>query len=131
MALLKTALTGIAIAMLLSACATRVPVTDTRKIDPDTLNQALQIRTYVVGQTPDGSFSVIQPIEAYSCKHLVWEKPASKGDALNQLKYKAHTMGANAIMDVEFDKRGTDAWGTNCWETVQATGVAIKIKQSQ
>ena len=76
-------------------------------------------------------YSVIGPIDAYSCKHLIWEKPASKGDALNQLKYKAHTKGANAIMDVEFDKRDTDTFGTNCWETVQASGVAIKIQQSR
>ena len=121
-------LTSIAFTILLSACGTRVPVTDLNKVDPDLLKAALQIRTYVVGQTPDGSYSIVEPIDAYSCKHLIWDKPASKGDALKQLKYKAHAMGANAIMDVEFDTRGTDAWGTNCWETVQASGVAIKMQ---
>ncbi len=124
-------LTGVAFAILLSACGTFVPVTDVKKIDPDMLKAALQIRTYVIGQPPEGSYSVIEPIDAYSCKHLVWEKPASKGDALIQLKYKAYAMGANAIMDVAFDTRGTDTWGTNCWETVQASGVAIMIKQSK
>ncbi len=124
-------LTAVAFAILLSACGTFVPVTDVTKIDPDVLKAALQLRTYVVGQTPDGSYSVIEPIDAYSCKHLFWDKPASKGDALKQLKYKAYAMGANAIMDVAFDTRGTDAWGTNCWETVQASGVAIKIKKSR
>lgn len=121
-------LTVIVFAVILYGCGPSVPVTDVKKIDPDVLRAALQIRTYVVGQTPNVSYSVIQPVDAYSCKHLVWEKPASKGDALKQLKIKAYILGANAIMDVEFDKRGSDPWGTNCWESVQASGVAIKFK---
>ena len=37
-------------------------------------------------------------------------------------------MGANGIIDITFDSRGTDTWGTNCWETVQASGTAVIFK---
>ena len=67
-------------------------------------------------------------IKAYSCKLLLSDPPASKGDALKQLRLKALEMGANGIVDVTFDSRGTDAFGTNCWESVQVTGVAVKFE---
>jgi hypothetical protein len=40
-------------------------------------------------------------------------------------------MNADAIIDVNFDQRGTDAWGTNCWETVQASGMAVRLTNQQ
>jgi uncharacterized protein YbjQ (UPF0145 family) len=47
---------------------------------------------------------------------------------LTQLKLKALDLGADGIIDITFDTRGTDTWGTNCWESVQASGVAVKFK---
>ena len=60
---------------------------------------------------------------------MSWDPPASKGDALKQLKIKAVNMGANGVIDITFDKRGTDTWGTNCWESVQASGTAVIFKK--
>ena len=67
-------------------------------------------------------------ITAYSCKHMMRDPPASKADALTQLRLKALGMKANGIIDVTFDSRGTDTFGTNCWESVQASGVAVEFK---
>jgi hypothetical protein len=71
------------------------------------------------------------PLEAYSCKNLIFDPPASKGDALQQLRVKAAQMEADAIIDVNFDQQGTDTWGTNCWETVQASGMAVRLANQQ
>jgi hypothetical protein len=69
----------------------------------------------------------IGTVEAFSCKNKIWDKPASTGDAIAQLRLKALRMGANAVMGVSTDTRGTDALGTNCWESVQASGTAVVI----
>ncbi len=119
------------IAFAIGGCGTFVPVTDITKVPKDTLQQAYRIKTYTAGSNvnyPDID-EYLGSITAYSCKHLMWDPPASKGDALTQLKLKAQELGANGIIDVTFDSRGTDAWGTNCWESVQASGVAVKFRK--
>ena len=117
----------LAVALLLSACTPMVEVTDVDKVDPATLGRAAQISTYMVGQSPKQDYSVIAPITAYSCKHLMTDPPASSGDALLQLQLKALEAGASGIVNVTFDTRGTDTWGTNCWQTVQASGLAVRF----
>ncbi len=93
------------------------------------MTQASAIRVYQFGsnEAKPQIAEYLGPVEAYSCKHLLWDPPASKGNALQQLRVKAAQMQADAIMDVNFDERGTDTWGTNCWETIQATGVAVRL----
>ena len=115
--------------LALTGCATFVPVTDVSKIPKETLQKAYKIKTYTAGS--DINYPEIKEylgdITAYSCKHLMTDPPASKGNALTQLRLKALELGANGIIDVTFDSRGTDAWGTNCWESVQASGVAVRF----
>lgn len=112
--------------LLLGACVPFVEVIDINKVDPATLTRASMVRTYSLGQDVPQSYTAIAPISAFSCKHLQTDPPASKGDALLQLQLKALEVGGSAIINVTFDSRGTDALGTNCWETVQASGVAIR-----
>lgn len=127
---LESILAGLLLASFISGCATFVPVTDVSKVSKDQLRQASQIRIFTLESStayPEIAES-LGDITAYSCKHLLTDPPASKGDALTQLKLKALEMGANGIIDVTFDRRGTDAWGTNCWESVQVSGVAVRFK---
>ena len=116
--------------MILSGCAPFVPVIDVSKVPRPELQQAYKIKTFTTGS--DVSYPEIAEylgdITAYSCKNLLTDPPASKGDALTQLRLKALRKGADGIIDVTFDSRGTDAWGTNCWESVQASGIAVKFK---
>jgi uncharacterized protein YbjQ (UPF0145 family) len=52
--------------------------------------------------TNTGVLNVIKylgDITAYSCKSMMWDKPASKGDALTQLRLKALDMGANGVIN--------------------------------
>jgi uncharacterized protein YbjQ (UPF0145 family) len=118
-----------AIAATMSACAPRVPVTDLATITPVDLTAAANIRVFTTEQQPPKVAQAISPVTAYSCKHLTTDPPASKGDALQQLQLKAAQMGANAVINVTFDVRGTDTWGTNCWQTVQASGTAARLKE--
>lgn len=114
-------------ALFLSACTPFVEVTDVSEIDPATVTRASQVRVFMIGQDAPRRYTVVRPITAYSCKHLMTDPPASTGDALLQLQLEALELGAAGIVNVTFDTRGTDAWGTNCWETVQASGLAVNF----
>lgn len=125
--LLKTTAT-LSLCGTLFGCGAFVPVIDVKNTPPDTLKAAYQIKTYEIGSNYPAITGYLGDITAYSCKQLTFDPPASKGNALLQLRIKANELGANSIIDVTFDTRGTDAFGTNCWETVQASGIAVKTQ---
>lgn len=116
---------------LITGCAPFVPVADLSKVPPVEMTEMMKIRVFTVdsGTSYPQVASVLGEVSAYSCKHLLTDPPASKGDALKRLRLEALKLQADAVIDVTFDTRGTDAWGTNCWETVHANGQAVKLKQ--
>lgn len=99
------------------------------EVPPETLAKALGVRVFTIDNpNPPARFKAVGEITAYSCKHLLTDPPASKGDALKRLQVEAVLKGADAIINVTFDERGTDALGTNCWESVQASGLAVIVE---
>ncbi len=118
------------IALLLASCAPRVKVIKLSDLSPEALAEASKVQVFRLDNpTPKPNIEkYVGEITAYSCKHNTWDPPASKGNALIQLKVAAVDAGANGIIDITFDSRGTDVWGTNCWESVQASGTAVIFK---
>jgi hypothetical protein len=115
----------IGLAATLVGCAPFVEQVDLKHADPAERAASLNVRIYGEGSQPPKVAKTLGDVDAYSCKHLLSDPPASKGNALQQLRLKAYRMGADAVVDVVFDTRGTDTYGTNCWETVHAAGVAV------
>lgn len=119
--------------VLVCAVASCAPFVDRMKISeipPAELQASLSVQ--VIDQTlpqPTNIETIIGPVEAWSCKHLMTSKPATQSDAIAQLRVKALRMGANAVIGVTYDRQGTDTLGTNCWETVHAAGTAVRLKQ--
>ena len=114
--------------LLVSACDPFVPVTDTALVAPDLIQAARQIEVFTLDNPSSlRPKAFLGEVVSYSCKHLLTDPPASRGDALLQLRLEALKLGASAIVEVTFDTRGTDAYGTNCWETVQASGTAVRF----
>ena len=97
------------------------------QVPPDEAKAALAIRVFELGSLPPSTSRIIGEVHATSCKNKTWQPPSSKGDALAQLRVKALRMGADAITDVTFDRHGTDAWGTNCWNSVTVSGIAVVL----
>ena len=108
-------------------CAPFVPVTNVSSVDPQTRAVATQVRILPLSmQVPPGT-KILQPVQAYSCKHVLTDPPATQGDAIQQLQLRAAELRANAVVEVTFDTRGTDTLGTNCWQTVTASGFAAIV----
>lgn len=116
----------------LTACSPFVDRMKISEVPPTELQASLAVQ--VVDQTlaqPTNIGRYIGPVEAWSCKHLMTSKPATKSDAIEQLRVKALRMGANAVIGVTYDEKGTDALGTNCWQTVHAAGTAVVLNGPQ
>ncbi|MDO8724108.1 MAG: hypothetical protein Q7J31_18050, partial [Syntrophales bacterium] len=47
----------------------------------------------------------VGPVEATSCMNQLWDPPASRDNAIDQLRYKASTMGGNAITNLLCESR--------------------------
>lgn len=109
------------------ACTPFVPVVSVSDLPQAERTAAANVRVFSVGQNAPRVQTALGRIEAYSCKFLPWSAPASRDDALEQLQVKAVQMQANAIINLTFDGRGADI-GTNCYETVHASGTAVRIQ---
>jgi len=120
---------ALALSVSLGGCVG--PFVDTvqmSKIPPEEAQAALAVKLYMQSASqPENVEKYLGSVEAYSCKNKVWDKPVSTGDALAQLRLKTLRMGGNAVIGVTTDTRGTDTLGTNCWESVQASGTAVVI----
>ena len=127
---MKKLLGIVVLGLLLSSCGPRVKVTKLSDISPDILTKATKVQIFRLdnAQPKPEIEKHLGEITAYSCKHMIWDPPASKGNALTQLKVRAVELGANGVIDITFDYSGTDAWGTNCWESIQASGTAVMFE---
>lgn len=115
--------------MLSVGCGVRVPQRDLSKESQETLKSAqlVKVVTLESGAKLD-VLDVVGPVEAWSVQHLSWDQRSSKGDALMRLKVEAVRLGATGIIDVTFDSAGTDALATNTWNSVKASGIAVRLK---
>ena len=113
--------------MLATSCGTYLPV-ETR-IPPARAISASEIRTYPKGQLSQVPTiaRTLGPVEGHSCKNKFWDK-ASQELALEQVKLRALDLGANGVVEVEYNRAGTEL-ATNCWSSFTASGVAVIFEQ--
>jgi uncharacterized protein YbjQ (UPF0145 family) len=115
----------------LTGCGIFVPVINVATVKPETMQQAHGIKVLEAQSAsshPEIS-ETLGSITAYSCRAMLTDPPPSKGDALIQLRLHAAAMGADGIKEVAYESRTKLALCLNCWETVQASGVAVKFKK--
>lgn len=69
----------------------------------------------------------IGQIEATSCMNKLWDSPASREDAIDQLRYKASALGGNGITNLICEQQEGTNLAKNCWNSVTCYGVAIVL----
>jgi len=87
---------------------------------------ALAVRVFDQTMQPPPALEIIGEVQAVSCQNKMWDAPATKGDALSQLRVKALRLGANAVTSVTYSERGT-SYKPNCWQSVIVSGTAVKL----
>jgi hypothetical protein len=68
--------------------------------------------------------TILGPVQGNACKYLPTDANGSETAALQQMRLKALTMGANGIVGVRYSRQGTSL-ATNCWQSVTASGTAV------
>jgi len=115
----------------LTGCGIFVPVINVSTVKPETMQQAHGIKVleaHSASSHPEIS-ETLGNITAYSCKAMLADPPPSREDALIQLRLNAAAMGADGIKEIAYESRTKIALCLNCWETVRASGVAVKFKK--
>lgn len=115
-------------AFLIGGCQPFVPVVDTSKEPASDVASAANVAIHLAGSPAPRTKQSLGNVTTYSCRHVLWDPPPTREDAIKQMKLKAFRMGADAVLDVTFEERGTDAFGTNCWATIKASGNAVRIR---
>jgi uncharacterized protein YbjQ (UPF0145 family) len=119
-------LTISALVFTLAACAPRVEVLNMSEVDARELAEAAEVRIIPIGSAERPKvLRYVGPVEATSCKHMSSDPPASTANATEQLKLKAHRLGADTVLGYACDRSGADPWGTNCWNSVTCAGTAV------
>lgn len=103
------------------------PDIDTRALPAETRKAVSAVRILNTAQLVGMQFDVVNIIEAHSCKRMMTDPPASRTNAIEQLKYKAVEAGADAISNVQCGGREPTSANMNCWESISCTAEAIKI----
>jgi hypothetical protein len=110
-----------------SACTG--PLVPVIEIDKQT---SARLRTAVpvleTAPLPDVAHVRREPLEATSCKLLLWDSDATSDNAIDQLRYQAEQLGANAVAEVRCGAIEDTSYDKNCWNSVTCRGVAIKLR---
>lgn len=122
---LISALFPLAVGLLSASCG---PFVEVIKVDQRTAeNLKTEIPVYDREKLKGISYKVVQPLEATSCKNLLWDPPATEQDATDQLRFKARSVHANGIMNMScFDTEGTSMY-KNCWQSITCNAIAIQV----
>jgi len=115
----------------LAGCGIHVPVIDLKTVKADKMQQAHDIKVLEAQSafSHPGAAEQLGSITAYSCRAMLTDPPPSREDALTQLRLNAAAMGADGIKDLAYEASAKSALCINCWETVKASGVAVKFKK--
>lgn len=111
---------------LLTGCATAfVEVIELDEEQIKTLDKTMPV--FLTTELKGIDFDFLGSVKATSCfNNFILDDPSSKENAINQAKYKASIIGADAVMNPMCQKGGTSL-SKNCWTSITCEAAAIRI----
>jgi hypothetical protein len=70
--------------------------------------------------------TVLGPVSDHLCRRP-WDTAATDAEALAPIEAKARELGANALINVRFDRRRADL-KSRCWQSVSVTASAVLLQ---
>ncbi len=114
------------IGVVLSACGSFVDIRDMSKLSQQDLQVITEVQVYEQRDLKKGSYQSLGEFHGYSCKLTIGDKPATKSDAMRQLKNKVLEAGGEAIVTSSCYGEGT-TYSKNCWEAFTCSGTAVVL----
>jgi len=113
--------------MALNGCGAFVPVVKLDELPPEKKQAMRSVKILSSTQPLDEKSEVVGIVEGNSCQNKTWDPPASRTAAIDQIKYFANEMGADAITNIQCSGREGTSTRTNCWELISCTAEAVKM----
>ena len=122
-----TVLSLFTLSVAIYGCGPQVAVL---KVDPSTALEARNtVKIYTMRQLADKRYEDLGPIEATSCKSLMWEPVPTREDAVNQLRVRTINLGGNGLLNLMCDAREGTSVSKNCWSSITCAASAISVEE--
>lgn len=113
--------------LLITGCGSFVPTVDVSKLTEEKRLQIRQIEIFNQVQIQNRKFKVVTIVEGNSCQNKLYDPPATRANAIEQLKFHALESGGDGITNIQCSGREGTSLRTNCWELISCTAEVIKI----
>lgn len=112
--------------LTLAACGSFVPTVDMQTLAPEMKHAVRQIVIYDQNKLQAMEYDILGVAEGHSCQNKMWDPPATRTGAVEQLKYHAWEMGGEGISNIQCGGREGTSAQTNCWELISCTAHVVK-----
>lgn len=114
--------------VFLSACGSFVPTVNVSTLSEAQRHQIRQVEIFNYAQIQNKSFRVLTIVEGNSCQNKLYDPPATRANAIEQLKFHSLEHGGDGITNIQCSGREGTSLRTNCWELISCTAEVIKFK---
>jgi RcsF lipoprotein len=98
-------------------------------IEPDQAAKlAQQVKVYQASDLANVKYTIVGPVDADSCKWMLWDQSPTEQGVTEQLLQKASAMNANGVTDLKCDNGTGSALARDCWSRIACTAQAINVK---
>ena len=115
------------ITSLLTACGSFVPTINVNNLSEEQRHKVRQVEIFNSRQLQDRQFRILTIIEGNSCQNKIYDPPATRVGAIEQLKYHSLEQGGDGITNIQCSGREGTSLRTNCWELRSCTAEVIKF----
>jgi hypothetical protein len=119
---------GIIRPFFLSACGSFVPTVNVSTLSEAQRHQIRQVEIFNYAQIQNRSFRVLTIAEGNSCQNKLYDPPATRTYAIEQLKFHSLEQGGDGITNIQCSGREGTSLRTNCWELISCTAEVIKFR---
>lgn len=127
----KSVFTSFVAASVLAGCSPFVPWVNLKELPADQQQAVRRVRIWGNPQLVNRQYEVLSIVEGHSCQVLQIDGPATRLDAIEQLKAHAWQAGADGLADIRCGAKEGLSPAANCWELISCTAEAIKVSGTQ
>lgn len=113
--------------IFLAGCGSFVPTVNLHELSAAQRHEINSVEIFDAQMLSRENYKILDIAEGNSCQNKLWDPPATRVAAIQQLKYFAREMGGNGISDIRCGDREGTSVRTNCWELISCTANVLKV----
>lgn len=113
----------------MAGCGSFVPTTKIDQLTPEQRHAINSVEIFNQTQLINKNFKVIAIAEGHSCMNKMWDAPATRTGAIEQIKAQSVDMKGDGITNIQCGGKEGTSVATNCWQLVSCTAEVIKFSK--